>query len=126
MLASGLVLLAACHDSASDESGDVKAACQIRAAWTQAEAEPCTTCIISAYTSDDCDCKKDEYRGLCNAQLVARNAEADCTYDVDQCAYACGTDCNCVDECYASHPTCKPIQAAYDSCIADVCNDACK
>lgn len=105
---------------------DVKQACETRLAWTQASSEACNACKISAYTSDECDCKKDEYRGLCNQQLVARNAEADCVYTIDECVTACREDCTCIDGCYADHAKCKPLQAAYDGCITDVCDDACK
>lgn len=120
-------VLAACSSGGGNGVDDVKQACEIRFGWTRAAEEACTTCQISAYTSDDCDCKKDEYRGLCHEQLVARNAEADCAFEIEQCVSTCAEgDCACADGCYADHPTCKPLQAAYDGCIADVCHDACK
>ncbi len=121
---ASLVVLAACNGSRGVD--DVKKACEIRVGWTQAGSDACTTCQISAYTSRDCDCKKDDNRGLCNDEIVARNGEPDCAYTIDQCVTACQTDCECVDACYASHAKCKPLQAAYDGCLADVCDDACK
>lgn len=125
-IASGFVALACSSGDGGTGVNDVKRACEIRAGWTQANSEACSTCTISAYTSADCDCKKDEYRGLCNDQIVARNAEPDCVFEIDTCVNACQSDCDCVDACYANHPTCKPLQAAYDGCLTDVCNDACK
>lgn len=125
-VAAAFLALACGSSNGGSGVDDVKQACEIRAAWTQAQSEACTTCTISAYTSDDCECEKDEYRGLCHAQIVARNEEPDCVFEIDACVSACQADCTCVDGCYANHPTCKPLQAAYDGCLADVCNDACR
>ena len=105
---------------------DVKLACEARNAWTQSEGEACKACLISAYTSGECDCKRDEYRALCHEQLVTRNAEVDCVYEVDLCVSACKGDCACADSCFDNHAKCKPLQAAYDGFLADVCEDACK
>ncbi len=122
----GALVLACGSANGGNGVNDVKLACEARSTWTKADSTACSTCIISAYTADDCDCKRDEYRGLCNQQLVARNAEADCEFTIDQCVSACAGDCDCVDGCYANHPTCKPLAAAYEGCLADVCEDACK
>lgn len=105
---------------------DVKLACEARSAWTKADSQACRDCQISAYTSDECDCKRDEYRALCHQHLVTRNAEADCVYEIDECVSACKGDCACADACFDNHGKCKPLQAAYDGCLADVCEDVCK
>lgn len=119
--------LAACGgDEGGNGVNDVRAACEIRQGWTQATAEACGTCKTSASIDPDCDCTPDEYRGLCSEQLVARNAEADCTGELQVCVGNCLDDCDCIDQCFVGHDTCKTRYAAYDGCIADVCAEPCQ
>ncbi len=40
------------------------------------------------------------------------------------CANACAADWECVDGCYANHPTNRPLQAAYEGCLAGACKQA--
>lgn len=122
---AALSSLAACGDpNGGNGVNDVKAACEARLSWTNNDA--CRTCQVSAISSPDCDCKRDEYRGLCEQQVSDRVNEPDCVFEIDQCMSACGDDCACVDGCFANNAACKPKQAALDGCVTDVCADACK
>lgn len=124
------LLVAACGDDDDDATNngvnDVTAACQIRAAWTQANSEKCVQCQTTA-PLQRCDCEAlAEFSGACFAQGEARRAEPTCTRALDDCVRACKGECGCVDGCYAEAAACKTRAAALDGCVADTCRRHCE
>jgi len=105
---------------------DVKAACEIRAAWKRAETEDCRNCMAAApLVSCECETVK-AYSGLCKDQGDVRIREPSCSDTVEQCVTTCPrTDCACVEACYSRAEACKKASAARDGCVADVCAKYC-
>lgn len=131
-LAGAFALFAAAACAAKGEPldngvNDVKAACALRAAWKNPNAEKCINCLASA-TAPTCECEAfKEFAGLCHTQNDERLAEPSCTTAVTDCAHLCPkSDCTCIDNCYASADACKRAAAATDGCVADVCAKYCQ
>lgn len=123
-----VVGLACGGDDAAENNGvnDVKKACEIRVAFANLESERCRNCIAAA-PAPSCDCESfKEWAALCKAQGDARNAEASCSIQIDQCVVDCKKDCACVDRCYDASAACRRVTAARDGCVADVCASACR
>lgn len=120
--------LSACQSENSDADNgvnDVRAACEIRAAWKNRNAEKCGLCPTAAIMPA-CGCASFEgFDGVCASQGAARRAEASCTETLEQCVNACGADCGCVDLCYAAAPACRQASAARDGCVAEKCSAYC-
>ncbi|CAN5913410.1 hypothetical protein BH11MYX4_BH11MYX4_17010 [soil metagenome] len=126
-LAIGIAACSPKEDAQNNGVDDVKAACQIRAGWPNAEADKCKNCLASA-AQPACDCELfKEFGGKCHSQNVARQSEPDCTDPVLDCTYKCPkNDCACLDACYATAAKCKSAAAAVDGCVTDVCAPYCK
>lgn len=108
-----------------DGVNDVKAACLIRTSWSNPTGITCTLCVASApFAPCGCESEKD-FGGACQQQGDARRSEPSCTPDLLDCRARCNDDCNCVDACYINAPKCKPLVAAEDGCVADVCARYC-
>jgi hypothetical protein len=123
----GLVACSPKHDDPPPNNGvnDVKAACQIRTAWKTPTADKCALCVASAPLAD-CGCEATHpFAAMCVQQGDALRSEPSCTSDLQYCRAKCANDCACVDNCYANAPKCKPLVAAEDGCIADVCTAYC-
>lgn len=127
LASASALLLGGCGDSnAGNGVNDVKAACEAQQQWTRKSDQSCITCRVSAISSPDCDCTRDEYRGLCHEQTAAKADEPDCSVDIESCIVSCKDDCGCVDACFESRTACKQRVAALEGCLTDVCNDTCK
>jgi hypothetical protein len=104
---------------------DVRAACQIRVAWKNPNAEKCVSCVAAA-PSPPCDCESfKEFAGLCKSQDDARRGEPSCNGAMEDCSRACKDDCACVEACYAQAAACKRVIDGRDGCIVDVCSQYC-
>ncbi|WP_394822836.1 hypothetical protein [Pendulispora albinea] len=127
-----LALLAAGCSSSSENTGtttngvnDLNKACAIRTAWTNALSPTCNECIAFAKVPR-CECQDEEYAGRCSAQQSAKNREPTCD-GVDGCVNQCKNgDCACVDTCYAGKDACRPLGAATDGCLAEICDTYCR
>jgi hypothetical protein len=130
-LGVGFGLVPACSPAKTDPPlndgvNDVHKACDIRATWTNLASMRCTNCIASA-PLPSCNCEVlADFAALCVQQGDARKADPQCTSALDDCVNVCGKDCNCIDGCYATAPSCKQHDAARDGCVADVCTQYCK
>ncbi len=128
----GTVALAACSSSSSGTQvvpstngvDDVKKACDIRSTWANAHTSACTGCT-SLVTTPRCSCASNDYEGACSNQQAGVTNEPTCT-GIDECVNKCGSDCTCVDGCYAGKDACRTRAAALDGCIADVCDPHCR
>ncbi len=123
------VALVACsskdYDTAGNGVNDVVAACRIGVPWVRTRDE-CSACIAAAPAAR-CDCPEFKaYSAACEEQAAARRNEPSCTYEIETCALGCGTDCDCVDRCYANAPGCRRAASARDGCVAEVCDKYCK
>jgi len=104
---------------------DVREACEIRTAWTQAATPTCIECLAFAM-APRCECQHEEYAGVCSEQQGAKNREPSCD-GTDACVNGCNTgDCDCVDACYAGKDTCHPLGSAVDGCLAATCDSYCR
>lgn len=130
----GLVcgLVPACSPATNDpppDNGvnDVHKACELRATWTRTGGLQCTNCIAAA-PLPDCQCEAFKgFAALCVAQGDARKADPQCTGALDDCVNACDrSNCDCIEACYATAPSCKQHDAARDGCVADVCAQYCQ
>lgn len=120
-------LFACKEDDPTPNNGvnDVRGACLIRASWTAPRAPNCATCK-AVVVGEDCGCEAlKEFAGRCGAQERAKREEPSCAPSLDDCVRACGTDCECADGCYGAAAACKPLAAAVDGCVADVCAQWC-
>lgn len=126
-MAAALVACASDDPEARSGVNDVRKACEIRTAWTQATSKKCLDCQAGVQ-GPACDCAEfKEFAGLCQTHEDARRAEPSCTDEQRLCTEACArTDCGCVEGCYAKVEQCKRVIAARDGCIADVCTNACQ
>lgn len=121
------VVLGACGKDDVENNGvnDVRKACEIRAAWKNPSAEKCGLCQAAA-PRPPCGCESFAgFDGVCAAQGDARRAEPSCTEALDRCEIACGSNCGCVESCYATAQECKRVSAARDGCIAETCASYC-
>jgi hypothetical protein len=128
LLLLSLLPLASCSpkkDPPDNGVNDVKAACVIRTSWSNPTGDKCSLCKSAAPIANcGCEAEKD-FGGACQSQGDARRAEPTCTPDLLDCRAHCNDDCNCIDNCYANAPKCKPLVAAEDGCVADVCAKFC-
>jgi hypothetical protein len=104
---------------------DVMQACAIRAAWQQTLTPACTTCFAET-PAQACSCDSDPDRAKCLEQSQAKAAEPDCSTALSDCTIACHNDCACVDACYVGHDACRKVAAAFDGCVAAVCDPSCR
>lgn len=106
---------------------DVRAACELRAAWTKPLSPDCTVCT-TAVLLPPCSCELvRDFGAACYDQAVARRAEPSCTDAVDKCVDACPRDgCGCIEGCYAQAAACRAATAARDGCVAEVCARYCQ
>jgi hypothetical protein len=122
-------VLVACSSGEGESAGngvdDVRAACQIRASWTRTTGDDCLTCLAQTQ-SPPCGCETErEFIGACLEQHQSRIEAEECT-GLTACANACGSDCACVDACYAEDARCRALASAADGCQAEVCRPHCE
>lgn len=105
---------------------DVAKACAIRAQWTQTGSFDCSDCLgVASVEKCDCTASK-EYAGRCFTQQRAKHEEPACA-NVTDCVSKCNaSDCGCVDTCYANNEACRTRAAAFDGCIAEICDSYCR
>jgi hypothetical protein len=125
---AGALLGLGCGSKASAPSSpngtdDVKAACEVRAQWRNAAANPCVQCLLEA-PNTPCTC--DANQGVCFEQWLAKTNEGDCTIAIHDCTGACGSDCGCIDACFVSHARCRAAASALDGCVAQACDSLCR
>jgi hypothetical protein len=109
--------------SVGDGVNDVKAACDIRATWTNRASDKCKGCLYTV-TSAPCSC--DARAGMCDPQSRKKVFESSCTSSIADCVSACALDCACVDACYAQSAACRTVASALDGCMAAACDDDCR
>ena len=104
---------------------DVVQACVIRSRWMQAGSSACRFCVEYSPMAP-CTCEMDPNWGKCQTQAQAKQAEPECA-SVGGCVATCAPqDCACVDGCYVGHDPCRTVAAAFDGCVASVCDSACR
>jgi hypothetical protein len=123
-----IAVIAACASEPAANNGvnDVRAACDLRSAWSTPGASACLACQTVAILQR-CECEDlREYSARCLEQADARRAEASCTGELDACIRGCiDDDCACRDACYADAPACRRVSSARDGCVAEVCAAPC-
>lgn len=123
---AALATLAACDNTpkAGDGVNDVRAACELRAAWNRANKD-CSICE-AAVISPRCECEQlAAFSAACFDQETSRGDR--CAEEVDRCVHACDrTDCRCIEACYAQADACKTAADARDGCIAEACAEYCE
>jgi hypothetical protein len=105
---------------------DVKAACEIRAAWTTPTADACVACQSTAIL-ERCACESlREFSGACFEEAERARREPSCAAEISPCVRACEPgDCACEDACYEGRDACRTAASVREGCVADVCAPFC-
>jgi hypothetical protein len=112
--------------SNEDTSRWVRLACERRRTLDALRSTACASCIGLA-SAEACTCNAAPESGRCAKEVAAIGREADCSEDVRRCRGQCDDlDCDCIDRCYAIHPTCRSAVGLYDDCLVRVCGASCR